>query len=140
MSPTTFSGLDAPGIADFLWNRFQLQTHGKELVPLVGQGTEGSSREALVVWVRQRIGFYRDLGIDRPLLHLESELARILRDSDLPGGELSESISWGLPDLPEPAPMGGFQLIRGSRRDRRHRERRPRLALVPSLTIDHKGE
>ncbi len=132
--------LNCQAITDLLCRRFEIQ-HGCELVPIVGLGNELSNQSAVLGWVRRRVDFYQERGVDQPLLYLEAELARRLADSPYFCGEFSDEICITVPDLPEPPERDGLQLIQGDGREETDpRRTRPDLSLVPGSLDDNKGD
>ena len=87
MNHQTDNVLDPQAIAELLWHQFELRD-GKALTLVLDQINQRDNRQALVHWVRRRLAWYESKGISRPLLQLESDLASLLINSDLPGGEL----------------------------------------------------
>ena len=87
MNHQTNNVLDPQAIAELLWHQFELRD-GKALTLVLDQNNQQDNRQALLHWVRRRLAWHESEGISRPLLQLESELASLLIDSDLPGGEL----------------------------------------------------
>ena len=138
--PVPSTTLNCQGITDLLCRRFEIQ-HGCELVPIVGFGHEASNQAALLGWVRRRVDFYQECGVDRPLLYLDAELAQLLIACPYLDVEFSEEICIRVPDLPErpepdrsqPIPGGGSDLQRPVRA-------RPQLSLVPKPSNGKKGE
>ena len=87
MNQKTNNVLDAQAIAELFWHQFELRD-GKALTLVLDQTNQRDNRQALMHWVRRRLAWYESNGISRPLLQLESDLASLLIESDLPGGDL----------------------------------------------------
>lgn len=83
--------LDPQAIAEFLWHQFKLED-GRALTLVLDQTAHRDNRQALVHWVRDRLACYQERGVSQPLLRLEVNLASLLIDSGLPGGELDVGI------------------------------------------------